>query len=201
MSPRDMAVQCGALHTCPWGGGLCETWWRVTSAIGPSTAFRGPPPHALRAQGGLGNNPPLAHYRLTLRIDSTLSEQPRIAGSRTLCQARPMRWRLPSVAIMIGILCLFFGAIAALKRIPEQPAHQARARITGLLVEATRSRGLYTTVTFSTDDGRTGTTTMPSQLVTCRIGDVVPAKKVGINLFLTGNACEAPWGDRRSAPA
>jgi hypothetical protein len=101
---------------------------------------------------------------------------------------------------MIGILCLFFVAVAALKRIPEQPAHPARARITGLLLEATRSGGLNTVVTFSTEDGRTGTTYIPSQLVRCRIGDVVPAKKIGINLFLTGRACEAPWGDRRPAP-
>jgi hypothetical protein len=101
------------------------------------------------------------------------------------------------VAIVIGILCLFVAGIAALKRIPEQPAHPARARITGLLLEATRSRGPYTVVTFSTDDGWTGSTAIPSQLVRCRIGDVVPAKKVGINLFLTGRACEAPWGDRR----
>ena len=45
-----------------WGGGPSEGRWRGKLADGPSTAFRGPPPHALRAQGGKkGGDPAPAH--------------------------------------------------------------------------------------------------------------------------------------------
>ena len=40
-----------------WGGGPCEAWWRGDSADSPSTAFRGPPPHPLRGQGGYSYRP------------------------------------------------------------------------------------------------------------------------------------------------
>src|SRR3954463_15082230 len=39
-----------------WGGGPCEAWWRglTDPAKPPPPTSCGPPPHALRAQGGLG---------------------------------------------------------------------------------------------------------------------------------------------------
>jgi len=50
--------------------------------------------------------------------------------------------------MMIGGLCLLTAGFLALTRIPDQPARASRARITGMVLEARRTQGLRTIVTF-----------------------------------------------------
>jgi hypothetical protein len=81
--------------------------------------------------------------------------------------------------IVLGFFCFVIGAGILANRIPEQPpeAGPARmARITHIYFSISHIRSLAI-LTLRGEDGSIGSDGVPTGLLSCRLGDVVPARK------------------------
>lgn len=92
------------------------------------------------------------------------------------------------VALLL-FLALAVLAIVVLGRLPVQPSHPAQARITGIRVHLSRVSGTLVTITAQADNTIPATLTVHTLHLKCRVGDVVPATKRGVSLYISRDAC------------
>jgi hypothetical protein len=103
---------------------------------------------------------------------------------------------MPPGLIVFGFFCLVIAGGIVLSRIPEQPPEAGPARlvrITQIQFHMTHVSA-FAVLTLRGEDGSIGRDGVPTGRLTCRVGDVVPARKVGVFLRLAGEARRRPLG-------
>lgn len=114
-----------------------------------------------------------------------------------------MSYRAPPGLIIFGFFCLIIGAGLLVSRIPEQPTEigpPRRARITFISFYISHIDS-FAIVSLRGEDGSVGRDDVPTSQLSCRAGDVVPVKKVGVFLKLAGEACRRLPADTRPPEA
>jgi hypothetical protein len=98
-----------------------------------------------------------------------------------------------STVIKLGFACLVavsgYGLVSFF-RLPIQPPVPTYVLVTGIYSTGTKTPLME--ITFRASDGLSGATNMPTEAVTCRIGDTMPAIRRGMSLLLTSASCSNP---------
>lgn len=114
-----------------------------------------------------------------------------------------MWYRAPPGLIILGFFCLAIGGGFIVSRIPEQPPEDGpprRAQITQIYFRITHIDS-FAVLSLRGEDGSIGRDSVPTGQLSCRVGDIVPARRVGVLLRLDGEACRRLPADGRPPQA
>jgi hypothetical protein len=101
-----------------------------------------------------------------------------------------MRQAKVMTRIMIAGAVVFFLALGAISRLPEQPRSETRATVTFIGGEPGALPYAPTVmIVAKTEDGRTAQMSVPSNELHCKVGDRIPAFRRGASVHLDPSSC------------